>query len=487
VPPSPHSSRRPAHRRQWTHSNFDGTRELRLHRSPEPVMLATAEEDEEEEEEVEEQAEENVDSNDAEEQEEEEATQVTRSRRKAPTPAKQKATPAPRGGRKLAAELAAAAVEEEEEEEQEDAAEDADDADALDAMGQGAMEVDEESESDDSPAASASAAAAAAASGAAASTDDEEEEEEDDEEGEEQDDEDGEEQSEDDDEDEDEDEEDGDDWVHNMADWAASEMARRLKPAAASAAAAAAQPAAAAAAGSLFGARRGTAGSNVSAAAAAAPLPQGFVRKAGVIRLSDSAEAEAAGDDERRAEAPAAKGAPDLLASLSALPAAGATLAPVNPLAAAKAAKKSSTAAPTAGKDWFNFSRPSVITPEMKTDLKLLSLRAYLDPKKFFKKEGGGKKKKGIVPTFFQMGTVVAGATDFYSSRLTRGERTAHFADELVDPTRSRGAVKKTKHYLKRKVMELQQQNAPAPRTFNKKRKAVEDAAKRPGSGKKRK
>jgi hypothetical protein len=212
-----------------------------------------------------------------------------------------------------------------------------------------------------------------------------------------------------------------------------------------------------------------------------------------VLRLSESAASAAmvgrSGTADAREEAPAAKAAPDLLASLATLPAGG-MLPPSNPLAASKAEKRASNAAPTAGKDWFNFSRPSTITSEMKTDLKLLSLRAYLDPKKFFKKDNSSaakRKKKGVVPTFFQMGTVVAGATDFYSSRLTNRERTEHFADELVDSSRSQGTVKKTKHYLKRKVMELQAANAPAPRTFNKKRKTLEDAAKRPGSGKKRK
>jgi len=230
----------------------------------------------------------------------------------------------------------------------------------------------------------------------------------------------------------------------------------------------------------MFTPRKAAPASSAAAAAAiaaAAAVPHGFVRKAGVLLLSDSTLTEATAADS--AEHPSAAHAPDLLAALGARSAAN-PLTSANPLQAAKSSRQSS--APTAGKDWFNLSRPSALTPELKSDLKLLSLRAYMDPKKFYKKES---RKKKIVPTFFQVGTVIAGAQEFYSARLTNKQRTSHYADELIDPSKSVGGVKKMKHYLKRKVIEVQTQNQPAPRThFNKKRKMMEDASKRPGSKK---
>lgn len=207
---------------------------------------------------------------------------------------------------------------------------------------------------------------------------------------------------------------------------------------------------------------------------AAASVPAGFVRKNGVLRLTSAAEASAA---LQSAEAAPVTQAPDLLAAIGASTA----LAPIAPTQARKLAAKGST--PTAGAAWFNFSRPSVVTSEMKRDLQLLSLRAYMDPKKFYKKES---KKKKIVPTFFQMGTVIAGAQDFYSSRLSNRERSQHYIDPLVNSRQNTGDVKKMKHYLKRKTIEVQKANQPAPRHFNKKRKQMEDASKRPGSKKKR-
>lgn len=202
---------------------------------------------------------------------------------------------------------------------------------------------------------------------------------------------------------------------------------------------------------------------------AAASVPAGFVRKNGVLHLTSQAEAAAAAQSAESAHA-SGTDVPDLLAAIGSK----AQLDLFNPVQQDKQAKKAKE--PTAGANWFNFSRPKVITKEMKNDLKLLSLRAYMDPKKFYKKEN---KKKKIVPTFFQMGTVIAGAQDFYSSRLTNRSRTQHYADELVDSRKNVGEVKKMKGYLKRKTMEVQAANQPAPRHFNKKRKQLEDASKR--------
>lgn len=92
--------------------------------------------------------------------------------------------------------------------------------------------------------------------------------------------------------------------------------------------------------------------------------------------------------------------------------------------AAARAARK---AAPdTAGKAWFDLPA-TAITDEVKADLRVLRLRSAFDPKKFYKKFDDTK-----FPKYFQFGTVVEGAQDFYSGRLTRRERKRTLAEEVM-------------------------------------------------------
>ncbi|KAG6756893.1 hypothetical protein POTOM_037191 [Populus tomentosa] len=102
------------------------------------------------------------------------------------------------------------------------------------------------------------------------------------------------------------------------------------------------------------------------------------------------------------------------------------------------------------GKDWFDMPA-STITPELKRDLQLLKLRSAIDPKKHYKR---GDSKSKELPKYFQVGTVVEPATDFYSGRLTKKERKVTIADELLyDQTFSA--------YRKRKVREIEEKNRP--------------------------
>ena len=122
---------------------------------------------------------------------------------------------------------------------------------------------------------------------------------------------------------------------------------------------------------------------------------------------------------EPRAAAPRAAGAaPPLgLAQLERVP-------PTDARARLRAAR---AAAPdTAGAAWFGLPA-TAMTEEVKADLRLLRLRGAFDPKTFYKRAEGGK-----FPKHFQFGTVVEGAADFYSSRLTRAQRGATLADELL-------------------------------------------------------
>ncbi|XP_027352616.1 rRNA-processing protein fcf2-like [Abrus precatorius] len=105
----------------------------------------------------------------------------------------------------------------------------------------------------------------------------------------------------------------------------------------------------------------------------------------------------------------------------------------------------------TAGKNWFNMPAQTV-TPELEKDLKLLKLRAALDPKRHYKK---GDSKSKTLPKYFQVGTVVDSPLDFFSGRLTKKERKATLADELLSDQNLAA-------YRKRKVQEIEEQNRPA-------------------------
>ncbi|CAI5995601.1 unnamed protein product [Closterium sp. NIES-64] len=100
----------------------------------------------------------------------------------------------------------------------------------------------------------------------------------------------------------------------------------------------------------------------------------------------------------------------------------------------------------TAGPKWYDLPAPD-ITPEIKTELQLLRMRNVLDPKRHYRSADSKK-----LPTHFQIGTVVEGAADFYSSRLTRRERKQSFAAELLHD-------EDLKKYRKRKFLEIAEEN----------------------------
>ncbi|KAI7835142.1 Fcf2 pre-rRNA processing-domain-containing protein [Kickxella alabastrina] len=97
----------------------------------------------------------------------------------------------------------------------------------------------------------------------------------------------------------------------------------------------------------------------------------------------------------------------------------------------------------TAGKQWFGMKAP-VLTQELKNDVRVLQLRNILDPKRFYKKDVSTKK----MPKYFEMGTIIEGPTEFYSSRMTKKERKNNLVDELL-------ADKQARDYFKRKVGEI--------------------------------
>lgn len=120
---------------------------------------------------------------------------------------------------------------------------------------------------------------------------------------------------------------------------------------------------------------------------------------------------------------------------------------PRDPKKLNKLAKKS--VKDTSGKGWFDMPAPT-ITPELKKDLEVLQLRHVMDPKRHFKRSGKSK----ALPKYFQVGTIIEPASEFYSSRLTKRERKATLVDEMLsDPA--------LKSYRKRKVREIQESRTP--------------------------
>lgn len=82
----------------------------------------------------------------------------------------------------------------------------------------------------------------------------------------------------------------------------------------------------------------------------------------------------------------------------------------------------------SAGAGWFGM-KPTSMTDEVKTDLAVIKNRNYLDPKRFYK----SSDKFGSV---LQVGTVIEGATEYYSSRLTKKQRRTNITEEIMaDPS----------------------------------------------------
>lgn len=86
------------------------------------------------------------------------------------------------------------------------------------------------------------------------------------------------------------------------------------------------------------------------------------------------------------------------------------------------------------------------MTPELRRDLQLLRLRSVLDPHRHYKKE---TSRKNQIPEFSQVGTIVEGPTEFFSSRLTNKERKQTFVEEIL-------AGEKVNNRFKSKYNEIQ-------------------------------
>ncbi len=116
--------------------------------------------------------------------------------------------------------------------------------------------------------------------------------------------------------------------------------------------------------------------------------------------------------------------------------------------------KKGTKRAPdkTAGNGWFGMV-PTPMTEELKADLAVIRNRNYLDPKKFYK----SADKQGSV---VQLGTVIEGAAEYYSSRLTKKQRRNNFTEEIMaDPQSADYAKKKFRSMAQEKTREAKQRS----------------------------
>ncbi|XP_064458984.1 deoxynucleotidyltransferase terminal-interacting protein 2-like [Ornithodoros turicata] len=80
----------------------------------------------------------------------------------------------------------------------------------------------------------------------------------------------------------------------------------------------------------------------------------------------------------------------------------------------------------TKGPNWFGLGAPE-ITDELKNDLEVLRMRAVLDPKQFYK-----KNDLKVLPKYFQVGTVMDNAADFYHARVPKKDRKRTLVEELL-------------------------------------------------------
>jgi hypothetical protein len=95
----------------------------------------------------------------------------------------------------------------------------------------------------------------------------------------------------------------------------------------------------------------------------------------------------------------------------------------------------------TAGDGWFNM-QPFEMTDELKTDLKVVQMRGYLDPKRFYKSSDKASMLKGG-KRVVQVGTVVEGMGEFQSSRLAKKQRRQNLTEEIMADTAIRNYARK--------------------------------------------
>lgn len=93
---------------------------------------------------------------------------------------------------------------------------------------------------------------------------------------------------------------------------------------------------------------------------------------------------------------------------------------------------------PTAGPCWFDMPRTK-LTSEFKSDLNLLKLRNVLDSHRHYRSEN----TRGSAPEFSQLGQIIQGPTEYFSSRLPNKERKRTIVEEVLANEQSISRFKK--------------------------------------------
>ena len=128
----------------------------------------------------------------------------------------------------------------------------------------------------------------------------------------------------------------------------------------------------------------------------------------------------------KRAEEGAAAAAAAAAASCRALPRLSRKKGKEETVTSSSSAAAVPAAPRRASSSWFDLPTQT-LTPELKTDLRLLRLRGAMDPTRHYKSADTTK-----LPSRFHVGTVVESNTDFYSSRLLKSERGQTLTHELL-------------------------------------------------------
>jgi hypothetical protein len=84
-------------------------------------------------------------------------------------------------------------------------------------------------------------------------------------------------------------------------------------------------------------------------------------------------------------------------------------------------------------------------------------MRSVLDPHRHYKQTSGKNK----VPAFSQVGTVIEGPTEWYSSRINKKDRAKNFVEEAMAGERETGR-------FKRKYNEIQEKKTSGKKAYYK-------------------
>ena len=112
----------------------------------------------------------------------------------------------------------------------------------------------------------------------------------------------------------------------------------------------------------------------------------------------------------------------------------------------------------SAGKEWYNLPKTEM-TEELKRDFQVIKMRNALDSKHHYKRNDSNK-----LPKYFQVGTIVEGAHEFYSARITKKQRKRTMVEELL-------ADAEFRRKNKRKFIEIQKKNFKGGKGYYKKMK----------------